>query len=337
MALAPKTQIITPADRSAWLRARQRDITASVVGVLFGVHNFITPLELWASKTGRHNPDIENEAMVRGNAIEPNAAIHLSALHPEWVIDYNTSGVVNFDHDPKTGGFAPRFIANPNYRYFRDPAARLGATPDVIVTCPQRGKGIVQIKSVEPNAFKAKWFDDDGGLDVPLYIALQAMLEAHLTGAQWAAVMPYVVRIGIEAPLIEIPLDNMSGVIAAMTEKSAEFWQMVAEGREPEPDYARDGALIDNIFRVGDPFEEADLTQELRLLGMIEERAAQGAVKMRAEASISAIDAEIKMMLGNAEIGHLPNGRTLTWKTHRRRDPATGRASVYRVLRYPKI
>lgn len=316
MVSTSKIQIIAPADHAAWLRARRQDITASVVGSLFGVHDFISPLELWASKTGRlADLDGETDAIRRGRLLEPVAVQILREEHPEWDIEHNAA----------------------ENRYYRDPAKRLGATPDVIATCPIRGKGIIQIKSVEQGVFRRKWMDEDGQLEAPLWIALQAMLEAYLTGAQWAAVNPLVIGFGIEAPLIEVPLDAMPGVISSIETKAAEFWQMVAEDREPEADYARDGALIDNIFRVGDPFEEADLTQNLRVLGMIEERAAQAAVKMRAEASISAIDAEIKMMLGNAEIGHLPNGRTLTWKTHRRRDPATGRAHPYRTLRFPKI
>lgn len=307
-------EIFTPRDRRAWLRARGKDITASVVGALFGCHDFVTPLELWAMKTGRlRSDDEENDAMRRGRLLEPVAVQIMREEYPDWQIDHNAA----------------------ENRYFRDPVKRLGATPDVIIDCPRRGRGVVQIKSVEAGVYRRKWLDEEGQPEAPLWIALQALLEAYLTGAEWAAVMPLVIGFGVEAPLIDVPLDNLSGVIAAIEERADDFWQMVAEDREPVIDYARDGDLIDRIFSVGDPREEVDLTGIPRVLDLIEARGAAFDARRKAEAEIAAADAEIKAMLGNAEVAHIAGGRTITWKTHKRRDPASGRVSVFRILRLP--
>lgn len=307
-------EIILPRDRAAWLRARRQDITASVVGALFGVHDFVTPFELWAIKTGRvREADEENDAMRRGRLLEPVAVQIIREEHPEWEVEHNAA----------------------DSRYYRDPELRLGATPDVIVRCPRRGLGIVQIKSVEAGVYRRKWQDEDGVAEPPLWIALQATLESHLVGASWAAVMPLVIGFGVEAPIIDVDLTHRAGVIEAMAERTADFWQMVAEDREPVIDYEADAARIDALYGVGDQFEEADLTARQDISEAVETARAARAAQRAAEAKAVAAEARIKAALGTAEIGHLMGGRRVTWKTHRKSSPS-GIPTVYRVLRLPR-
>lgn len=308
-------EVITPKDRRAWLKARGQDITASVVGALFGVHDFVTPYELWALKTGRvRQQDEEGDAMRRGRLLEPVAVQIIREDHPEWQVEYSTAEHV----------------------YFRDPERRLGATPDVMVSCPRRGKGVIQIKSVEAGVYRRKWLDEDGNAEPPLWIALQASLEAYLTGAQWAAVCPLVIGFGIDAPVIDVPTEHLGGVIDAMTEKAAEFWQMVAEDREPQIDFQMDAALIDKLYRIGDPRDEVDLTAAPHLIEDIQRRAELRREIAEREAEATGIETRIKALMGRAEVAHLPGGRTATWKTQKRRAP-DGRWITARPLRLPNL
>lgn len=308
-------EVITPKDRAAWLKARGQDITASVVGALFGVHDFVTPYEIWATKTGRvPRTDEETDAMRRGRLLEPVAVQILREEHPDWHVDHNAA----------------------ENTYYRDPARRIGATPDVIAFRPGYGKGVVQIKSVEAGVYRRKWLDEDGNPEVPLWIALQATQEAFLTGAEWAAVMPLVIGFGIDAPLIDIPLDNMPGVIDAITERAADFWGMVADDREPPIDYARDGALIDRLYQIGDPREEADLTAAPHLIEDIQRRADLRRNIAALDAEATGIETRIKALMGTAEVAHIAGGRSITWKTQKRRGP-DGRWITARPLRLPKV
>lgn len=248
--------------------------------------------------------------MQRGRLLEPVAVQLLREQRPEWKLDHNAAENV----------------------YFRDAAARLGATPDVIVEAPGRGRGVVQIKSVEASTYRKKWLVD-GNPEPPLYAALQAAVEAHLTGAQWAAVAPLVVGHGLEMPIIEVPLTP--GVIDAIKSKVADFWQMVADGREPEPDYARDGDVLDAMYAAGDERAEVDLSTDNRIGELIIERAAARATIKAIEADLKAIDAEVKAKMGFAEIAHIGNGRRITWET-RRRSGYVAPATTYRFLKFPK-
>lgn len=306
-------EVIPPRDRAAWLRVRGRDVTASTVGALFGAHEFVTPFELWAIKSGRiPRTDDETDAMRRGRLLEPVAVAILREERPDWRISYNDAQV-----------------------YYRDPALRLGGTPDVLVECPRRGPGIVQIKSVESGVYRRKWLDEEGHPDAPLWIALQATLEAYLTGARWAAVMPLVIGFGIEAPLVDVPLDHMDGVIAAMAERAADFWSMVEEGREPPLDYERDAAMIDRLYAIGDAREEIDLTADPDVPALVDTIRQARAEADRLLAAVDAAGAKIKARMGTAEVAHIAGGRTITWKTYRRPNPG-GVPTTYRMLRLPK-
>ncbi|XHE14409.1 YqaJ viral recombinase family protein [Agrobacterium deltaense] len=305
-------EIIKPKNRVAWLQARNADITASVVAALFGEHEFTTVFELWALKTGRI-PHLEGEtaAMQRGRLLEPVAVQLMREQRPDWRIEHNSA----------------------ENTYYREPSSRLGGTPDVMVSSRDRGRGVVQIKSVEASVFRRKWLDEDGNVEPPLWIALQATLEAHLTGSDWAAVAPLVVGHGVEMPLVEVPI--VPGVIEAMRERSAEFWELVASGNEPQPDFSRDAAIIERIYGMGDQFDEVDLTADNRIPALIDERRECMAEREGAQRRINEIDAEIKAKMGSAHIAHIPGGQKITWKPQKRAgffvEPVTSR-----VLRYPQ-
>lgn len=121
-------------------------------------------------------------------------------------------------------------------RYVRDDNLRIGCTPDVFVKCPHRGRGIVQVKTVEPRVFREKWKGGSaqGEIEAPLWITIQAIVEARLTGADFACVAPMVVSHGVDMPLLEIPLHD--GIWAKLVAKVDGFWKSVAEKKPPQAD-----------------------------------------------------------------------------------------------------
>ncbi len=301
---------LSPKDRAAWLALRGRDVTASVVGALFGAHDFMTVYELWAVKTRRvERSSEETAAMQRGRLLEPVAVQLLREQRPEWKIEHNAAENV----------------------YFRDPDARLGATPDVIVDAPGRGRGVVQIKSVEASIYRRKWLVD-GNPEPPLWIALQAAVEAYLTGAQWAAVAPLIIGHGLEMPLIEIALED--GLIDAIKGRVAEFWNVVESGLDPPPDFARDGGTIEAMHETGSSRVEVDLSTSNRIRELIDTREAARLAAKDAKAKVAEIDAEVKWMMGEAEIAHIGQGQRITWKQQKRAGFYVAPKS-FRVLHYP--
>lgn len=291
--------------REQWLALRQKDITASVAGALLGVHEYETPYSLWAQKSGRISEGIEDTPpMKRGRLLEPVAVELMRELRPTWKI---TRGDV----------------------YLRDPNTRLGATPDVFVEDPDRGPGIVQIKSVESMTFRRKWRGDDGEVRPPLWIAVQAIVEAHLTGAKWVGVAPLVVNHGLDMPIIDdIPLHG--GVIERLKRETAAFWKRVESGDAPPADYTRDGEIIAELYGVS-VAETVDLSGDARLIALMKQDKELAATASDTKELREAVKAEIIEKLGHNALA-LCDGWKISAPTTNRKAYSVA-ASSYRAVR----
>lgn len=274
------------ASREQWMGLRKNDITASAAAALLGIHPYQTAYSLWAVKTGRISDEIEDTPPLRrGRLLEPVAVQLLKEDRPDWQISDHPVGL-----------------------YFRDPVARLGATPDLTAVNERRELGAIQIKSVEAGVFRQKWKDADGNVSPPLWIVVQAIIESHLIGAKWAAVVPLVVGHGVDMPVIEIPLH--SGIIDRIKGEVAAFWRLIEEGRTPDVDYGRDAALIDQLY--APTGETIDLTGDNSVTGLADERESLAGKKTTIEKRQKEIKAEMLTKLGGASAGRLSDGRFIT-------------------------
>src|SRR6266702_1736326 len=112
--------------REHWLsQLRPADVTASVAGALLGVHPYMTAFGLYLLKAKQITEDPEETGpMRRGRLLESVAVQILREDRPDWTI-----------HDHPIG------------YYYRDPASRIGATPDMLVTDEHCKLGVVQLNS----------------------------------------------------------------------------------------------------------------------------------------------------------------------------------------------
>lgn len=305
-------EVHSATDRVAWLQLRRRDVTASVAGCLLGadVHEYITPFELWALKSGRlvEDPE-ETPAMRRGRLLEPVALELLAEQRPDWR------------------------IVRPGV-YLRDPEARIGATPDAFAwergdgPAEERVKGIVQVKSVNPQTFRAKWKQEDGSVEPPLWIVVQAIIEAKLASAAWAVVAALVVGHGLDLHVVEVPLHE--GVYARLVDEVARFWKLVDSGEMPPVDYGRDADAIRALYPV-DNGSHIDLTGDNRFAEVARERTILSRRIKADEKALKEANAELLYRVGSAISAEFAGG-TLTAKTIHRR-AYTVEAGSYRALR----
>ncbi|WP_434713393.1 YqaJ viral recombinase family protein [Rhizobium sp. YTUHZ045] len=220
-------ECILPGDRADWLELRRGFITASVAGALLYCHPYTTAYQLWALKTGRLDESTEeNEAMRRGRLLEPVAVQMLREERPTWTIDYRADNAFYCDRDLK-----------------------LGATPDAYAYRPDvSGRGIVQFKTSSEEAYRSGWIDPESGeVEVPLWIAVQAIVEAKMTGAAWAAVAVLVVGRGIHMEVVDIPLH--AEVWRALVTATNAFWRITDAGGHPPVDWDRDGSAVLDVNR----------------------------------------------------------------------------------------
>lgn len=290
--------IIQPRDRAHWLELRKTDVTASVAGALWGVHPYTSAYKLWAEKTGRLSDDeIDNKAMRRGRLLERVVADMLREEKPDWVIEYPLGN-----------------------QYYQDSAARIGATPDSFATRPDRqGMGTVQFKTVSDYAWK-QWLDPDTrDVVVPMWIILQAVVEAHLTQAVWASVAAIVVGRGIDLHVIDIPLDEVSERLMKQLreEKVPEFWAQCESGEHPDIDWKQDGKTVLDVYRDSDE-AQVDFSGDKEIDAMVSEYVDFKTAANEAGKEADKLKPQIFDRLGNAAAG-LTDSWLLTAKTQHRK------------------
>lgn len=298
-------ETLIPGSRAQWLDLRKTTIGASEVAALVGAHPWLTPYQLWARKSGLVPEAEETPAMRRGRILEAVAIDFLREERPDWVVKAN----------PIPGGVI-----------YRDPDTGLSCTPDALVRGADvesrvAGFGTCNIKSVEPHIFGRTWVRD-GVSEAPLYVAIQVIQEAMLTGASWACVGALVVGHGIDLHLIGIDLHQ--GLMARIRKEAADFWRRVRENDPYEPDYMRDGDVIKGLY-ADDDGGMIDLSGNERVSKLV---ARHIALKEIENSSYSArkereiIDPQIIEALGNAQSGTI-NGLLIEAKTVHRHYKAT--------------
>ncbi len=235
-------------DRAMWHALRGKDITASVIGAVVNAHEYTTAFELWALKSGKVKPDTEETAaMERGTLLEPVAVELIRKRHPDWKVLY------------------------PVAWYYRDPANRIGCTPDVFAVIPGRpGFVNIQVKNVEPSIFRKKWLQEDGTFDPPVWIGMQALVEATLTGASGSMVAPLRVGHGLDFDEIDVPFHLP--LMARLRRESLAMWKRIEQDDPPPADYAKDGETIASLYADADEGLMIDLRSNNRVGGLLERR-----------------------------------------------------------------
>lgn len=281
--------------RDEWLARRQRNINASEAAALFGpkVHPYLTPLKLWNIKCEGVGDDEDTPTKKRGRLLEPVAIALLQEERPQWRICGSDV-------------------------YFWDPETRMGATPDADAYEPAAGHGAIQIKSVGPFAWKRNWHTPEGEIYVPTWIAIQATVEAYLTGSAWAGVM--ALRLGdggLDYHYVDIPLKMH--LIRKIEALIADFWRLVEDHTPPAAELSQDRQLIMDMW-AGDG-SIIDLTWDEDFGGLVSERKKETAIVRAGERALErrkSLDARIVQRLGNAS-GALTTESVVNVKTIRKK------------------
>ncbi|WP_158809628.1 YqaJ viral recombinase family protein [Beijerinckia sp. L45] len=302
-AALPKDSVRHPVtDRDSWLALRRQDVTASAIAALLQEHPYLTRLGLYALKTGQA-PDAEAEPLItdtsislpplmRGTVLETIAPTLILMLRPTWSVE-------------------------PCGYYYREAASRIGATPDFIAIDPARpGVGSIQVKTTDQQTFRKVWLQEDGSVTPPLFIVIQAVVEAVLGGFSWAQVGVIVSGATLDLHLIDIPLHL--GIMARLRVETAAFWKMIEAGEMPEADYGRDAEVLAALYR-DDNGQELDLRNDNRLPALLADRDDKKALIKIASEHVEEIDTEIKARMGHYEKILIAGGRSATWRTEQRR------------------
>lgn len=270
--------------REQWLEMRKSDVTASVIGALFGEHPYVTARELYMAHSGLEFSKEENQAMRRGRLMEPTVAAAVEEQRPDWGLEKN-------EH------------------YYRDPEIRLGATPDYLIHGDPRGLGVLQIKTTEASVYARDW---DNGKHIPLYIELQTMVECMLTGADFGEVAVMVTPTRRLMPTI-LPIQRILGAERKIISAVKQFWDDVAAGREPALNFEKDLALLKRMFPQATE-KTVDLSGDNAVPMLLIQRHNLTQAIKELQKDKDAISAELIAKIGEAERATGIPGWSMTYK-----------------------
>lgn len=275
--------------RENWLALRRPDVTASVIGALFGAHPYTTPLKLYLMHSGVEFDESDDPVKRRGRIMEPAVRAAVAEERPDWQIE-------------------------PCQFYYRETDLRLGASPDFLIHGDPRGLGVLQTKTAAPHIFERDW---EEGEQVPFWIQLQALTESMLTEAAFACVAVLKVHaFDLACGMSEVP--RHPGAERRIKNAVTKFWQDVAEGREPDADYGRDAELLKAIAPREITGKSVNLGGENELPMLLEQREAIMEAMKGYKARKDEIETQLRFKMRDAEFVTGLADWNISWKTQHR-------------------
>lgn len=289
--------VVCDATDANWLDLRETGIGASEIASVFGVSPWMSALALYASKIGAYERDFtEVEAVYWGHKLEDD------------IVD---------GYQERTG--RPTRRAGKLLRSRSHPWAM--CTLDGETTAAANDSHWWPFEAKNVTIFKAsEW---EGG--APEHYRLQCMQQMLVTGEQKATIAALLGGNRLVWQDVHRDEDEIRRIIY----HGERFWKRIQARDIPMPDGSESSRkALNALYPDGSgslvlPRTAADAADRL------DELKAQ--IK-RLTDEREAIENTVKLALGETEIGHLPDGRSFSWKLQHRKECVV-KASSFRVLR----
>ena len=281
-----------------WHEIRSKGIGGSDAAVILGLSPWKTVLQLWAEKRGILEPEnLDDKEWIRwGTRLEPVICEAYSEETGREIV-VQDQVITHPDHPFMIGHIDRRTID------------------------PVKGTGVLEVKNVGARMSK-DWTDEP-----PLIYQIQLQHYLAITGDQWGSLAALVGGQSFRWADIE----RNDAFIEKLIAKEAEFWRMVEENEQPITT-GKDNAFMAQLYT---PVEgkAIELPVHASELDVLLKEAKEQIKKWDAEKDT--IEAELKSMIGDAEIGALRDGGAYSWKKSER-SGYTVKPTTIRTLRRMK-
>lgn len=269
-------------DREVWLEQRTTGLGASDVAAVFGVSRWSTPWDVWAEKTGRVQPEPENDAQRRGRILEDGIAeLWVASLPADQPVRLRRQGLMR----------------HRRHHWMLATVDRLSACPD--------GRCVVEVKSAVD---LSEWDNDE----TPVAYQLQTQQQLAVTGRDHA----HIVVLGPRFQIVERTIARDEDLIAQMVEHLGAWWQRhIVDGVEPDASAASADGLA-RLYGSPDPDAVCDLPADL-LDAPARIRALDQQAKQVA-AQADDLRARLKQTAGNATVIRSLGEVVATWNPSKR-------------------
>lgn len=247
-------------------------VGAGEVAALFDASPWLTRFELWMRKAGRVATPEFNARNPDGSPV--NSRIHWGVKLEKLIVE---EACERWSYVPVE---TPKRVDN---------GAGLGGHPDKLVRCPDRGIGVLEVKTVDWLERK-KWGDEP-----PAQYLIQPNTYAGLLKVQWFDVI--VMVLGGNSDLERHQYEFRAKLYAETERRVSEFWASVHANKPPKPDYTRDGGTLSELYDPADTV--VDLRRDNRMPELCQEYLAAKADELAAGCRVDAAKAEILEKLGS--------------------------------------
>ena len=324
-------------DEPEWNRARAPGIWASEVSGLLNIAppqwNTGTKLKLYHAKVsaldaaeaaaakaedddeGESEDDDELDAdygreaewLEVGRYLEPSIAL----MARDWI--------------RRDEGLKLKVIELPEWSTFRSEKLKfLGATPDRLAVEPDTGDlFVLELKSAD--FFRRDdWLNDKREWVAPLYYQAQVQQQMLVLGRRRARIAALIGR-----KFVHFYIERNDRFLASLIEVAAEFWTRV-ERRQPPPATAADFDVYRELHPRQAPGKEIDLDAEGIEIARLWDATSEQ--KRAIKANVEGWKARMAELMGDAEIGKLPDGRRFKFaQENTRRVPGVVREIESRI------
>lgn len=202
-------------NRSEWLEKRKNTIGSSEIVTVCGLNPYRTPLELWAEKTGKIEPQKENEAMRLGSFMEKFIGERFA----------RETGLTT---------------QSANALYQHESLDWATASPDFFIVEQEEVKGVVECKNVNFRSL-SQWEDNN----IPDYAHMQTIWQLGVLGLQTGFVAALV---GASANDFFSPeVEFSKSLFSQMVELGSRFLDYVKKDIPPNAG-AGDKEVLNNLL-----------------------------------------------------------------------------------------
>lgn len=187
------------------------------------------------------------------------------------------------------------WVVTPAPEYITLPEYRLGSSFDWWIGLD----GILEIKNVDSLRFKEGWMvDEDNNVEAPLHIELQVQHQLLVSGRKFVRIGAFVG--GNKVVILE--REPNQDVFDSILSKSHEFFDSIAEGREPNPVFERDSAFIaKRLYNTALPGKVMDASENVEFYDLAMAYEKHRVAAKEADQAKEILKAKILMLAGDCE------------------------------------
>jgi len=231
------TKLMNITDRETWLDKRKDYVTSTEASAIWGLNTHLTHFEMWHIKRGLlpMSQDEDNNFMLFGRLMEDTVCQMVMHEHNDWKI-------------------------SPMRVFAYDDNDKIGSSFDRVVTIPNKGTGLLEIKTTSYKYWKENFIEEENHIEATPKYEIQAQVELEvLNRYDWILICVFIAD---TRTLKYIFRERDKEMGAEIRKAVKEFWQAT---EPPAPDFSRDKSSIAKLMPKAEKDKAMDATDNTKI------------------------------------------------------------------------